>query len=93
MHLKKLILKAVFLLCVFAGSLGAQAVRENDSRRSAMLPVKKISLFSSGLAYYEHSGTLNGQAQITLPFKTTAVNDALKSLVLNDPASANPSIT
>ena len=29
---------------------------------------------------------------INLPFKPDLINDALKSLVLNDPASANPSV-
>ena len=56
------------------------------------LPVTKISVFSSGLAYVEHSGTLNAPAVIILPFKENAVNDALMSLVINDPASANPAV-
>jgi hypothetical protein len=50
-------------------------------------------IFSSGIAYYEHSGALSGEALLTLPFRPGAVNDALKSLVLNDPASANPSVS
>jgi len=57
------------------------------------LPVTKISIYSSGLAYFEHSGALNGAAVIKLPFRENAVNDALMSLVLNDPASANPVVS
>ena len=79
------------LLACWASVISAQAVR--DTAGSANLPVTKISIFSSGLAYYEHSGELNGPAEVNLPFRPEAVNDALKSLVLNDPASASPSVT
>jgi hypothetical protein len=64
-----------------------------DTAGSQALPVTKISIYSSGLAYFEHTGTLNGAVSIRLPFKENAVNDALMSLVLNDPASANPSVS
>jgi hypothetical protein len=52
----------------------------------------RISLFSSGVGYFEHSGRTGGASplQITLPFDARAVNDALKSLVISDPASASP---
>jgi hypothetical protein len=70
--------------------LSAQALRDNAG---ADLPVTKITIFSSGLAYYEHSGILNGPTVLVLPFKAEAVNDALKSLVVNDPASANPLVS
>jgi hypothetical protein len=72
--------------------LGAQALRDNAGGTDA-LPLTKITIFSSGLAYYEHSGTLNGPTVLVLPFKAEAVNDALKSLVVNDPASSNPLVS
>jgi hypothetical protein len=59
----------------------------------ALLPLKRIALFSSGVGYFEHRGTLNGPAGITLPFPAEAVNDVLKSLVITDPASASPQVT
>jgi hypothetical protein len=71
--------------------LGAQSAR--DAGESTVIPLRKITIYSSGVAFFEHSGTLSGPARIKLPFKQNAVNDALKSLVLNDPASASPSIT
>jgi len=77
---------------VCAAGISAQAIRD-DTAGSSGLPVTKITIFSSGLAYYEHTGTLNGPAVINLPFKAEAVNDALKSLVLNDSASANPAVS
>ena len=81
--------------CLAAAGIPAQAIRDNADSAAAQgaLPPVKISIFSSGLAYYEHSGTLNGPSVIRLPFKTGMVNDALKSLVLNDPASANPFVS
>ena len=96
---KKFRILTSLLMCGFTVTgVFAQAERDTataDAATSAasILPVTKISIFSSGLAYYEHTGTLNGQTVINLPFKANAVNDALKSLVINDPASANPAVS
>jgi hypothetical protein len=80
---------------VCAVGISAQSIRDSAgiSADSSALPVTKITIFSSGLAYYEHTGTLNGPTVINLPFKAEAVNDALMSLVLNDPASTNPAVS
>jgi hypothetical protein len=48
------------------------------------VPVKAVVLFSSGVGYFEHFGTVNGDAATELHFKTTQINDILKSLVLQD---------
>ena len=48
------------------------------------LPVTKVSAFSSGVAYYEHSGAIQGDAVVLLKFKADQINDMLKSLVLLD---------
>jgi len=76
-----------FALFAFAASLWAQGLQENN------IPLKKVVILTSGLAYYEHSGSINGQAGVNLPFKIDAVNDALKTLVISDPSSSNPSVT
>ncbi|MDR2718980.1 MAG: DUF4139 domain-containing protein [Treponema sp.] len=91
-HNKKKYFFGLLMACWCAAGISAQAIRDNAAGASA-LPVTKIAIFSSGLAYYEHTGTLGGPSVINLPFKADAVNDALKSLVLNDPASANPSVS
>jgi hypothetical protein len=77
---------AFFVLFTFAASLWAQSIQEN-------IPLKKVVILTSGLAYYEHSGSVNGQINVNLPFKIDAVNDALKTLVISDPSSSNPSVT
>ena len=41
-------------------------------------------LFSSGVGYFEHAGTVRGNGATELRFKTTQINDILKSLVLQD---------
>src|SRR4029079_5453441 len=56
-----------------AGSLLAQSV-----------PVTKVMLFSSGVGYFEHAGTVHGNSSTELRFKTSQINDILKSLMLQD---------
>jgi hypothetical protein len=95
----KYLLFACFM--AFTSALFAQGIRElpqsqaNAPRASieSPLPLKKVVILTSGLAYFEHSGSVNGPASIAFPFRTEAVSDALKSLVINDPSSSNPSVT
>jgi hypothetical protein len=61
--------------------------------RETPLPLKRIAIFSSGVAYFEHQGDVSDSARIDLPFRIEAVNDALKSLVINDPHSPAPSVS
>ncbi|MDR1836591.1 MAG: DUF4139 domain-containing protein [Treponema sp.] len=85
----------IFVLCAIASGLWAQGITGNSSLNGSdgQIPLKRVVILTSGLTYYEHSGSVNGQIGIGLPFRLDAVNDALKSLVINDPSSANPSIT
>src|SRR6185503_21013136 len=48
------------------------------------VPVRNVVLFSSGVGYFEHSGMVRGNGATELRFKTTQINDILKSLVLQD---------
>ena len=82
----------VLLLCIILPCLAAQGIQDGASSNEN-LPLKKVVILTSGLAYYEHSGSLTGSANIIFPFRLNAVNDALKTLVINDPSSANPSVT
>src|SRR5947209_6006280 len=51
---------------------------------AADVPVKAVVLFSSGVGYFEHFGTVDGSGSAELRFKTQQVNDILKSLILQD---------
>ena len=48
------------------------------------LPVTSVVLYSSGVGYFEHAGSVDGAATAQLRFKTGQVNDVIKSLVLQD---------
>ncbi len=51
---------------------------------SSTLPIKQITLFTSGVSYTERSGTVVGTAAVPLVFHTAQINDILKSMVLLD---------
>src|SRR5678809_1594136 len=48
------------------------------------VPVTKVMLFSSGVGYFEHAGTVRGNGATELRFKTSQINDILKSIMLQD---------
>jgi hypothetical protein len=48
------------------------------------VPVTKVMLFSSGVGYFEHAGTVHGNSSTELRFKTSQINDILKSIMLQD---------
>lgn len=59
---------------------GQQAV----AQANAPVPVTRVVLFSSGVGYMEHAGKVTGTTSSELSFKTAQINDALKSLVVED---------
>ena len=93
-----LALPALFIHSQGIGQGGSQQGSDSlQSQRQAQgdLSLKRIALLSSGVGYFEHSGNISspsGEAEILLPFDSGSVNDALKSLVVNDPASSSPSV-
>ena len=50
------------------------------------LPLKRVAISTSGLALFEHQGTVAGNTSIQLPVRLDAVDDVLKSLVVMDGA-------
>jgi hypothetical protein len=50
------------------------------------LPLRQVSLFSSGVGYFGRSGMVNGDGQVELYFHRDDLNDVLKSLVITDPS-------
>ena len=71
--------RASFLLITLAGAheLAAQPAR-------AVVPVNTVMLFSSGVGYFEHAGTVQGDGSTELRFRSAQINDILKSLVVQD---------
>ena len=62
----------------------APAWAQAPSAPSSTLPVRRITLFTSGVSYTERGGVVEGDATVPLLFRTPQINDILKSLVLID---------
>jgi hypothetical protein len=71
-----------------AASIGNQAPgRQAAGTRPAAgqrLPLRRVILYSNGVAYFERRGAVSGRAEINLSFKQSQVDDVLKSLVVLD---------
>src|ERR1043166_3821454 len=88
----------IFLIVVLVCSLSAHAQLRNARRGAAViskpaaienseasvLPIRRVILYSNGVAYIERRGMVNGNAQINLSFKQSQVDDVLKSMVVLD---------
>jgi hypothetical protein len=89
--MKKIFLS--ILLISFSTVVWSQPIRDVIPSSESDLDLKRVVIFTSGLAFYEYSGALSGPVHINFPFRLDAVNDVLKTLIINDPSSANPSVT
>jgi hypothetical protein len=58
---------------------------------SAELPVKNIVLYKHGVGYFERAGNLAAGEEARLDFKTSDMNDVLKSLTVTDRAGTRVS--
>ncbi|MDR1506864.1 MAG: hypothetical protein LBI67_07140 [Treponema sp.] len=65
---------------------GSGLFAQNSAAGGTELPLRRVAIFSSGVGYFEHGGTVSGRASFQLPFDVTAVDDALKSLAISDSA-------
>jgi hypothetical protein len=48
------------------------------------LPVRKVVLYKNGVGYFEHSGRVRGNQDVTVDFTTAQLNDVLQSLTVLD---------
>jgi len=62
----------------------ARQTRETRPSAGQSLPLRRVTLYSNGVAYFERRGTVTGRAEIDLSFKQSQVDDVLKSLVVLD---------
>ena len=85
--MKKIFFMLISLMCmttVFAGP--ENGFSEED------IPLKKVTLYSSGVAHYEHEGKVKGNGKIEMLFLPSQISDVLKSIFVKDPAAKNLSI-
>jgi hypothetical protein len=52
--------------------------------QSQTLPVTRVSLYKNGVGFFEHTGTISGDAAVTLSFTSGQLNDVLQSLTAID---------
>lgn len=85
MKTSPLISRSAALLALAAASLAAPVLAQAPpGEASSPLPVKQVTLFTSGVAYIERGGAVTGDATVPLSFRTAQINDILKSLTLID---------
>lgn len=97
--MKRLAFLLVVLVCAFSGysqtvgkkrlSAGARPVARtsevrDETRTLNTLPIRRVILYSNGVAYVERRGMVSGNAEINLSFKQSQVDDVLKSMVVLD---------
>ncbi len=72
-------------LSIFAAMcVAAPALAQAPLAPSSTLPVRRITLFTSGVSYTERGGVVDGDATVPLLFRAPQINDILKSMVLID---------
>jgi hypothetical protein len=65
--------------------LSTTALAQSSAPVNAVrLPVKRVILYKNGVGYFEHSGHVNGNEDVSVDFTTAQLNDVLKSLTTLD---------
>lgn len=67
-----------------AAPIGQTTNVETKQTAVNQLPIRRVSLYSNGVAYIERRGIVSGDAEINLSFKQSQVDDVLKSMVVLD---------
>ncbi|MBX3357646.1 MAG: hypothetical protein KF745_04380 [Phycisphaeraceae bacterium] len=67
-----------------ARSAAASSALTADALADDSLPIRRITLYRSGVGFFQRDGAISGDTKVQLRFKIDQVNDILKSLVLLD---------
>ena len=79
-----LLLVSVCVCVVQAQSVRNTSAAARPSAPANSLPIRRVILYSNGVAYIERRGFVTGNAEIDLSFKQSQVDDVLKSMVVLD---------
>ena len=77
-------LKNTSLAMLAAAAAVLSPVIAGAEETSAALPLTGIALFTSGVGYFQHDGSVTGDARLELAFPSRGINDIIKSLILRD---------
>lgn len=80
---KKQLMKKMIPFCSLLFGM-TPALAQAPASAPSTLPVRQVTLFTSGVAYTERGGSVEGDATISLLFRIAQINDILKSMVLLD---------
>jgi hypothetical protein len=79
------------VVLILQTTIQAQTRRASRSTKPAtstnlaqQLPLRRVVLYSNGVAFFERRGMISGDAEISLQFKQSQVDDVLKSMVVLD---------
>jgi hypothetical protein len=73
----------LFVLAI-AGLDARQAQRPARDAEAAELPIRRVILYKSGVGYFQHVGSIAGDASVAIQFTTAQLNDVLQSLTALD---------
>jgi hypothetical protein len=62
----------------------AAAPSKRETDKPASLPVTRVSLYKNGVGFFEHTGHVTGNADVSIDFTTAQLNDVLQSLTAID---------
>lgn len=94
--MKKRLLLLVVLVCSNFADAQTRTLRQPatptakaPSASATSLPIRRVILYSNGVAYIERRGSISGNAEVNLSFKQSQVDDVLKSMVVLDLGKGN----
>lgn len=76
-----------FLFSLFLAHLATTAQPKkvaDPAVTTSKLPLSRLTLYSSGVGYFQRKGVVEGKAEVELRFKVDDINDLLKSMVVQD---------
>ncbi len=62
----------------------ARTSKQPPASQTQTLPIRRVVLYSNGVAYFERRALVSGHAEVSLSFKQSQVDDVLKSMVVLD---------
>jgi hypothetical protein len=82
--MKRIALGVATALATTAGTLIAAEPAAKTDAKSTSLPLREVILYTSGVGYFERAAEIEGASTAELRFRTSDINDLLKSLVVQD---------